>query len=105
VKVTQVRKGGIADRAGVVVGDVIVEYGGETGFRVSGFKKLVEDYLNARQVTLSVMNTNNEISAVQVPGGTLGVAVEDIKKPPRPRRPPEEDRNRDRRRARPQNRR
>ena len=38
VKVVEVKKGGIADKAGVVTGDIIIEYGGETGFRVSGFK-------------------------------------------------------------------
>ncbi len=95
VKVTQVKKGGAADRAGVVSGDIIIEYGGETGFRVAAFKKLIEDHYNEKNVTLSVMN-NNEITTSMVPGGLLGVAVEDIKKPPRPRRAPEEDRNRNR---------
>jgi formylglycine-generating enzyme len=85
VKVTQVRKGGIAEKAGVVVGDVIIEYGGETGFRVSGFRKLVEDFSHSQKVTLSVMN-NNEITTTVVSGGQLGVALEDIKKPPRPAR-------------------
>ncbi len=93
VKVVEVKKGGIADKAGVVTGDVIVEYGGETGFRVSGFKKLVEDYARAEKITLSVMN-NNEISTTVVHGGQLGVAVEDIKRPPRPRRPPEPENGR-----------
>ncbi|HMK37208.1 MAG TPA: SUMF1/EgtB/PvdO family nonheme iron enzyme [Desulfomonilaceae bacterium] len=100
VKVAEVKKGGIADRAGIVVGDMIIEYGGETGFRVIGFKKLVEDYTNADRITLSVMN-NNEITTMSVPGGSLGIAVEDIKRPPRPRRPPEDDRSRERQRQRP----
>ena len=85
VRVVDIEKGGIADKAGVVVGDVIIEYGGETGFRVSGFKKLVEDFSRASQVTLSTMN-NGEITTVLVPGGHLGVAVEDIRRPPRPQR-------------------
>ncbi len=83
------KKGGIADRMGIVVGDVIIEYAGETGFRVIGFKKLVEDYANSDKITMSVMN-NNEITTFVVPGGSLGVAVEDIKRPPRPRRPAED---------------
>ena len=91
VKVTEVKKGGTADKVGVVPGDVIVEYSGETGFRVSGFKKLVEDYARSADVTLSVMN-NNEITTMVVPGGPLGVAVEDIKRPPRAARPQEQQR-------------
>lgn len=91
VKVAEVKKGGIADRAGMVTGDIIIEYGGETGFRVIGFKKLVEDFTHADQVTVSVMN-NNEITTTVVPGGPLGVAVEDIKRPPRPTRPADEQR-------------
>ncbi|MCA1959838.1 MAG: SUMF1/EgtB/PvdO family nonheme iron enzyme [Desulfomonile sp.] len=91
VKVVKLKKGGIADKAGVVEGDVIIEYAGETGFRVSDFKKLVEEYGSAKSVTLSVMN-NEEISTLVVPGGELGVALEDIKRPPRPRRPREEQR-------------
>lgn len=93
VKVVEVKKGGIADKAGIVSGDIIIEYGGETGFRVSGFKKLVEDYSRSSQVTLSIMN-NNEITSTVVPGGQLGVALEDIKRPPRPARPQEQDRSR-----------
>ncbi len=89
VRVVDIEKGGIADKAGVVVGDVIIEYGGETGFRVSGFKKLVEDFSRASQVTLSTLN-NGEITTMVVPGGLLGVAVEDIRRPPRPQRPPQE---------------
>jgi formylglycine-generating enzyme len=104
VKVVQVKKGGIAEKVGIVPGDIIIEYGGETGFRVAAFKKLVEDYMNARQVTLSIMN-NNEITTTTVSGGVLGVALEDIKKPPRPKRPPEEDRSRERQRQRPRGRR
>jgi sulfatase modifying factor 1 len=100
VKVVEVKKGGIADKMGIVVGDVIIEYGGETGFRVIGFKKLVEDHTNADKVTMSVMN-NNEITTLVVPGGSLGIAVEDIKRPPRPRRPAEDDRSRERQRQRP----
>ena len=84
VRVVEVEKGGTADKAGVVVGDVIMEYAGETGFRVSGFKKLVEDFSRATQVTMSTVN-NGEITTVVVPGGYLGVAVEDIRRPPRPR--------------------
>lgn len=91
VKVAKLKKGGLADKAGVVEGDVIIEYAGETGFRVNDFKKLVEEYANAKSVTLSVMN-NEEISTMVVPGGELGVALEDIKRPPRPRRPPEAQR-------------
>jgi len=91
VKVTEVKKGGIADKAGIVSGDVIVEYSGETGFRVSGFKKLVEDYSRSAEVTLSVMN-NNEITTIVVAGGALGVAIEDIKRPPRAIRPQEQQR-------------
>jgi len=91
VRVVEVKKGGIADKAGIVTGDMIIEYGGETGFRVSGFKKLVEDYSGSSQVTLSIMN-NNEITSTVVPGGQLGVALEDIKRPPRPARPQEQDR-------------
>jgi len=99
VKVVEVKKGSIADKAGIVPGDVIIEYAGETGFRVISFKKLVEDYSNASQITLSVMN-NNEISTMTVPGGQLGVAVEDIKRPPRSRRPAEDGRMRERQRPR-----
>jgi tetratricopeptide (TPR) repeat protein len=99
VKVTQVKKGGLGEKAGIVAGDVIIEYAGETGFRVIGFKKLVEEYSRADQVTLSVIN-NGEISTTVVPGGVLGVAVEDIKRPPRPQRPPEQ-RQRERQRPRP----
>ncbi|MBI4963848.1 MAG: SUMF1/EgtB/PvdO family nonheme iron enzyme [Desulfomonile tiedjei] len=99
VKVAQVKKGGIADKAGIVAGDVIIEYAGETGFRVIGFKKLVEEFARAEQVTLSIIN-NGEISTAVVPGGVLGVAVEDIKRPPRPQRPPEQ-RPRERQRPRP----
>jgi C-terminal processing protease CtpA/Prc len=88
VKVVQVRKGGIAERAGIAAGDVIMEYAGETGFRLVGFKKLVEDYSGGDQVTLSFMR-NGEITTTVVSGGFLGVEVEDIKRPPRPQRPPE----------------
>jgi formylglycine-generating enzyme len=100
VKVVDVKKGSIADKAGVVNGDVIIEYGGETGFRVSGFKKLVSEYMHADTVTLSVVN-NEEISTMVVPGGLLGVAIEDMKRPPRVRRAPERERPRDRDRRRP----
>ncbi len=88
VRVVDVEKGSIADKAGVVAGDIIMEYGGETGFRVSGFKKLVEDFSHASQVTLSILN-NGEITTTVVPGGYLGVAIEDIRRPPRPRTPPQ----------------
>ena len=87
VRVVKIRPGSIAEKAGIVEGDTIIEYAGETGFRVSGFKKIVEDYARAEQVTLTVVN-NEEISTVVVPGGELGVALEDIKRPRRPRRPP-----------------
>ncbi len=100
VKVVQVKKGGIAAKAGIVPGDIIIEYGGETGFRVIGFKKLVDEYSRSGQVTLSVMN-NGEITTTVVSGGPLGVALEDIKRPPRPARPAEEARPRGRRRPRP----
>lgn len=89
VKVAEVEPGSVAAKAGIVSGDIIIEYAGETGFRVSGFKKLVEDFAHAEKVTLSVVN-NDEISTLVVPGGRLGVAVEDIKRPPRPQRPREE---------------
>lgn len=90
VKVVEVQKGSIADRAGIVTGDIIVEYGGETGFRVAGFKKLVDDFQGLGTITLSVMNDQN-ITTISVPGGALGVALEDIKRPPRPRRPPAQE--------------
>ena len=99
VKVSQVKKGGLGDKAGIVSGDVIIEYAGETGFRVIGFKKLVDEFSRADQVTLSLIN-NGEITTTVVPGGVLGVAVEDIKRPPRPQRPPEQ-RPRERQRPRP----
>jgi sulfatase modifying factor 1 len=86
VRVVKVRKGSVAHKAGVVAGDTIIEYAGETGFRVKGFKKTVEEFANSDQVTLSVVN-NDEITTVVVPGGELGVALEDIKRPRRPRRP------------------
>jgi formylglycine-generating enzyme len=100
VKVVEIKKGGIADKAGIVEGDIIIEYAGETGFRVIGFKKLVDDYSRSGQVTLSIMN-NGEITTTVVPGGPLGVALEDIKRPPRPARPAEEVRPRERQRTRP----
>ncbi|HTY23391.1 MAG TPA: SUMF1/EgtB/PvdO family nonheme iron enzyme [Desulfomonilaceae bacterium] len=99
VKVVQVKKGGLAERISIVPEDVIIEYAGETGFRVSGFQKLVEDYSRAEEVTLSLFR-NGEITTLVVPGGSLGVAVEDIKRPPRPRRPAEEERPRERPRPR-----
>jgi len=98
VKVVKIRKGMAAATAGIVRGDVIIEYAGQTGFRVKGFKDLVEDYSRASEVTVSVLN-NGETSTVVVPGGPLGVAVEDIKRTPRPR--PPRERRRDRSRARP----
>jgi formylglycine-generating enzyme required for sulfatase activity len=101
VKVVQVRKGGIADKVGIVPGDVIIEYAGETGFRVVGFKKLIDEYARAEQVTLSLIN-NGEITTTAVHGGALGVAVEDIKRTPRPQRPQEQrQRERPRPRGRP----
>jgi tetratricopeptide (TPR) repeat protein len=99
VRVVKLKKGGAADRAGIVEDDVIVEYAGQTGFRVKGFTDLVEDYSRTPEVTLSVMN-DNEISTVVVPGGPLGVAVEDMKRPPRPEPPPRERRDRRQRRGR-----
>ncbi len=92
VKVVEVQKGSIADRIGVVPGDVLVEYAGETGLRVASLKKLVEEYTRTPQITLSVMN-NNELTTTVVPGGPLGVALEDIKRPPRPARAPEQQQN------------
>ena len=101
VKVVQVRKGGIADKVGIVPGDVIIEYAGETGFRVVGFKKLIDEYARAEQVTLSLIN-NGEITTTAVHGGALCVAVEDIKRTPRPQRPQEQrQRERPRPRGRP----
>jgi hypothetical protein len=107
VKVVKVRRGGVADKAGIVEGDIIVEYAGETGFRVEGFKRLVNDYARMDKVTMSVYN-NDQISTVVVSGGPLGVAVENIRRLPRPRGSQEErprrrdrrqrDRGRDRRR-------
>ncbi len=99
VKVVKVKKDSTADNAGIVEGDIIIEYAGQTGFRVKGFKDLVEDYSRTPEVTLSVMN-NNEISTVVVSGGPLGVAVEDIKRPPRPEPPRRERRDRGRSRGR-----
>ncbi|MGC8659550.1 MAG: SUMF1/EgtB/PvdO family nonheme iron enzyme, partial [Desulfomonilaceae bacterium] len=92
VKVVEVQKGSIADRIGIVPGDVLVEYAGETGLRVAGLKKLVEEYTRSPQVTLSVMN-NNELTTTVVPGGPLGVALEDIKRPPRQVRPQAQQQN------------
>ena len=92
VKVVEVQKGSIADRIGIVPGDVLVEYAGETGLRVAGLKKLVEEYTRSPQVTLSVMN-NNELTTTVVPGGPLGVALEDLKRPPRVNRPQEQQQN------------
>lgn len=99
VRVAKIRKGSVAEKAGMVEGDVIIEYAGETGFRVSGLKKLVEDYAGTDKVTLSLVN-NDVISTVIVPGGELGVALEDIKRPPRPRRPPAQQPRAERPRAR-----
>lgn len=101
VRVVKVRKGSPAEKAGIVEGDVIIEYAGETGFRASGFKRLVEDYAGAKKVTLSLVN-NEVITTMLVSGGELGVAIEDIKRPPRPRRPPpqqQQSRERPRERA------
>ncbi|MFH1115273.1 MAG: SUMF1/EgtB/PvdO family nonheme iron enzyme [Pseudomonadota bacterium] len=102
VRVVKVRKGGIADRAGIVEGDTIIEYAGETGFRVAGFKKIVEDFGNSDQVTVSVVN-NDQITTTVVPGGELGVALEDIKRVRRPP-PPAPDQRRPRPRGRGQQR-
>ena len=49
VKVVEIKKGGIVDRAGVVAGDIIIEDAGETGFRVIAFKKLVDEYSRSAQ--------------------------------------------------------
>ena len=99
VKVVRVKKGGLAEKIKMAPDDIIIEYAGETGFRVSSFQKLVEDYSRADKVTLSLLHSE-EITTLVVPGGPLGVAVEDIKRPPRPRRPPEEERPRGRARPR-----
>ena len=40
VKVVQVKKGGLAEKINIVPEDIIIEYAGETGFRVSTFQKL-----------------------------------------------------------------
>ena len=101
VKVVEVQKGGIADRVGIVPGDVLVEYAGETGLRVASVKKLVEEYTRTPQVTLSVMN-NGELTTTVVTGGPLGVALEDMKRPPRPARPPQQQQNQNQRERRPQ---
>ncbi len=101
VKVVEVQKGGIADRVGIVPGDVLVEYAGETGLRVASVKKLVEEYTRTPQVTLSVMN-NGEITTTVVTGGPLGIALEDMKRPPRPARPPQQQQNQNQRERRPQ---
>jgi formylglycine-generating enzyme required for sulfatase activity len=93
VKVVEVQKGSIADKVGIVSGDVIIEYAGETGFKVNDFKRLVNDYARSDKVTLSVMN-DDEISSFVVAGGSLGVAVEDIKRAPRPRPREGEDQRR-----------
>jgi formylglycine-generating enzyme required for sulfatase activity len=90
VKVVEVQKGSIAEKAGIVVGDVILEYGGETGFKVEGFKALVNDHARTDKVTLSTIDDNDEIHTMVVAGGPLGVAVEDIKRRPRPQRPPQQ---------------
>ncbi|MDQ7781257.1 MAG: SUMF1/EgtB/PvdO family nonheme iron enzyme [Desulfomonilaceae bacterium] len=100
VRVVKIRKGGIADKAGIVEGDTIIEYAGETGFRVAGFKKIVEDFAHADQVTLSIFN-NDQITTTVVPGGELGVALEDIKRPRRPAPPPDQRRPPPRGRGRP----
>lgn len=96
VKVLEVQKGGLADRVGIVPGDVLIEYAGETGLRVATVKKLVEEYSRTSQVTLSVSNSDT-ITTTVVPGGPLGVAIEDMKRPPRPPRPQEQNNQRSRR--------
>jgi tetratricopeptide (TPR) repeat protein len=101
VKILEVQKGGIADRVGIVPGDVLIEYAGETGLRVATVKKLVEEYSRSPQVTVSVSN-NGEITTTVVRGGPLGVALEDMKRPPRPNRPQEQDNQRTRRNPRQQ---
>ncbi len=103
VKITEIRKDSPASRAGLVMDDIIIEYAGETGFNVQGFKSLVSDYSRSAQTTLSVLH-DEEIHTFTVPGGPLGVAVEDIKRLPRPRVAtdrPRQDRERERDRRRP----
>ncbi|MEW6348340.1 MAG: SUMF1/EgtB/PvdO family nonheme iron enzyme [Thermodesulfobacteriota bacterium] len=104
VKINEIRKDGPASKAGLVVGDIIIEYAGETGFNVQGFKSLVNDHARASHVTISILH-DEEIHTFTVPGGPLGVAVEDIKRLPRPRPTttarPQQDRGRDRSRQRP----
>lgn len=90
VEVVKVRSGSTAEKAGIVAGDIIMEYAGETGFKVQGFKQLVNDYSRVDKVTLSVFN-EDVITTLVVPGGTLGVAVKDIKRPRRPRRVEDDD--------------
>lgn len=104
VKVVQVRRGSVADKAGIVENDIIIEYAGETGFRVEGFKRLVNDYGRSGKVTLSVYH-DDQISTLVVPSGPLGVAVENIRRLPRPRgsqesRPRQRERQRQGRRDR-----
>ncbi|MFH0958678.1 MAG: SUMF1/EgtB/PvdO family nonheme iron enzyme, partial [Pseudomonadota bacterium] len=96
VKIVEVQKGGIADKVGIVPGDILIEYAGETGLRVATVKKLVEDYSRSPQVTVSISNDGN-ITTTVVKGGPLGVALEDMKRPPRPARPPEQENQRTRR--------
>ncbi len=95
VRVVKVQKGSNAEKAGIVAGDLIIEYAGDTGFRSDAFKRLVREHSSAEKVTLSAMNENDEITTVMVPGGPLGVAVEDIRR--RPRRPPPAQQERPRR--------
>ncbi len=96
VKIVEVKKGGLADRVGIVPGDVLIEYAGETGLRVATVKKLVEEYSRSPQVTVSVSN-NGDITTTVVSGGPLGVALEDMKRPPRSNRPQEPNNQRTRR--------
>ncbi len=84
VKIVEVKKDGPGDQAGLVADDIIIEYAGETGFRREGFKSLVNDYSRTAKVTLSVLH-DEEIHCLSVPGGELGVAVEDIKRLPQRR--------------------
>jgi formylglycine-generating enzyme len=104
VKIVEVRKGGLADRVGIVPGDVLIEYAGETGLRVATVKKLVEEYSRSPQVTVSISN-DGDITTTVVQGGPLGVALEDMKRPPRSNRPQEPNNQRRRNPRQPRDRR
>ncbi len=94
VKVVEVKKGGAGDLAGIMEEDIIIEYAGETGFKVGSFTQLVNDYARLDKVTITVLN-NDEITTLVVPGGPLGIAIEDIRRLPRPSRAVDSDQRRE----------